>query len=155
MLAQQHVWRRSQLAALSAANQTDSISHRITTQAETAFRLFHFEMTEEYSGVEKQRASILNLVATSAGSYSFSQTLHGAKSHDANFKSPLLVSVQQCFFLSKKKKNRHDSIKVVNEAEAVCDSSMTSFPSLPFFENESILSSKSLEILHSPIYPFM
>lgn len=78
-------------------------------------------MTEGYSAVEEQRASILNLVATSAGSYSLSQTLHGAKSDDANFKSPSLVSVQQtCFFLSKKKKNRHDSIKVVNEAKAVC-----------------------------------
>lgn len=52
MLAQQHVWRRSQLAALSAAEQTDSITHRITTQAERSFPVFHFEMTEGYFSVE-------------------------------------------------------------------------------------------------------
>lgn len=123
MLAQQRVWRRLQLAALSAAKQTDSITHRITTQAERAFPVFHFEMTEGYFSVEKQRASILNLVTISANSYSVSQTLHGAKTHHTNSKLQITIACfcpTYMFCFSLKEKHRGVSIKVVDDAPVGC-----------------------------------
>lgn len=53
------------------------------TPAERAFRGFHFEMTEGYLGVQKERASILNPMTTSASSCSGSQT-HDAKASNLN-----------------------------------------------------------------------
>lgn len=164
MLAQQRVWRRLQLAALSAAKQTDSITHRITTQAERAFPVFHFEMTEGYFSVEKQRASILNLVTISANSYSVSQTLHGAKTHHTNSKLQITFAcfcpTYMFFFFSKGKTQRckyksggwrsswlltHHRVLLYCTAKNIWTT---------FFEKES-MSSISSEILHSPIYPLM